>query len=120
MKYLILIAALCCFVGIMDLPIGYYTFLRIIVSFVAFVIIANEFRSRRFWFIAFVLIFIFFNPVIPIYLYLKSYWIVIDIAVGLLLFLYFFRLVPRKKIKPPKIIDIEHQEIPRTRDRIIK
>ncbi|ASK31141.1 hypothetical protein CEY12_13945 [Chryseobacterium sp. T16E-39] len=120
MKYLIIIAALCCFIGIVDLPIGYYTFLRIIVSFMALIIIVNEFRSRRFWFIAFVLIFIFFNPFIPIYFYLKPYWIVLDIIVGLLLFIYFLKLIPKTKIKQPDIIDIEHEEIPRTRDRIIK
>lgn len=120
MKYLIIIAALCCFIGIIDLPIGYYTFLRILVSFMALIIIVNEFRSRRFWFIAFALIFIFFNPIIPIYLYLKPYWIIIDIIVGILLFIYFLKLIPKKKIKESEIIDIKHLEAPRTRDRIIK
>lgn len=120
MKYLIIIAALCCFIGIIDLPIGYYTFLRIIVSFMALIIIVNEFRSRRFWFIAFALIFIFFNPFIPIYLYLRPYWVVIDSIVGILLFIYFLRFIPKKKIKQSEIIDIEHLENPRTRDRIIK
>ncbi|WP_261510436.1 DUF6804 family protein [Chryseobacterium paludis] len=120
MKYLIIVAALCCFIGIIDLPIGYYTFLRILVSFMALIIIVNEFRSRRFWFIAFVLIFIFFNPFLPIYLYLKPYWIIIDIIVGILLFIYFLRLVPKKKVKPSETIDIRHIETPRTRDRIIK
>ncbi|UFH30459.1 hypothetical protein LNP04_10750 [Chryseobacterium sp. C-71] len=117
MKYLIIIASLCCFIGIIDLPIGYYTFLRIIVSFMSFVIIVNEFKTRRFWFITFVLIFILFNP---IYLYLKPIWIFIDCIVGLLLLYYFYSLIPRKKIKEPETIDIQHQEIPRTRDRIIK
>ncbi|MDQ1804418.1 hypothetical protein RAH57_10485 [Chryseobacterium sp. CKR4-1] len=120
MKYIIIVAAICCFIGIIDLPIGYYTFLRIIVSFMAFVIIVNEFRSRSFWFIAFVLIFIFFNPFIPIYFYLKPYWIVLDIIVGLLLFIYFLKLIPKAKIKQPETLDINHEEIPRTRDRIIK
>ncbi|MCY0968926.1 DUF6804 family protein [Chryseobacterium wangxinyae] len=120
MKYLIIIASLCCFIGIVDLPIGYYTFLRIIVSFMAFVIIVNEFRSRRFWFITFVLIFILFNPIFPIYLYLKPIWIVIDCIVGLLLLYYFYSLVPKKKIKEHENMNVQSQEIPRTRDRIIK
>ncbi|MFP3836273.1 DUF6804 family protein, partial [Chryseobacterium sp. SIMBA_028] len=76
-------AAICCFIGIIDLPFGYYTFLRGIVSVMALIIIFNEFRSRRFWFIAFALIFILFNPIIPIYFYLKPFWIIIDIIVGL-------------------------------------
>ncbi|MXS72680.1 DUF6804 family protein [Chryseobacterium binzhouense] len=120
MKYLIIIASLCCFIGIIDLPIGYYTFLRIIVSFMAFVIIVNEFRSRRFWFITFVLIFILFNPIVPIYLYLKPFWIIIDCIVGLLLLYYFYTLIPKKKTKEPETINTNHIEIPRTRDRIIK
>lgn len=120
MKYLIIIASLCCFIGIIDLPIGYYTFLRIIVSFMSFVIIVNEFKTRRFWFITFVLIFVLFNPIYPIYLYLKSVWIFIDCIVGLLLLYYFYSLIPKKKAKVQETIDIQHQEIPRTRDRIIK
>ena len=120
MKSLIIIAASCCFIGIIDLPIGYYTFLRIIVSFMSLVIIINEFRSRRFWFITFVLIFFLFNPIYPIYLYLKPIWIFIDCIVEILLLYYFYSLIPKKKAKVQETIDIPHQEIPRTRDRIIK
>jgi hypothetical membrane protein len=120
MKYLIIIAALLCFIGIFEMPYRYYTFLRIIVSFMAFVIIVNEFRSRNFWLIAFILILFLFNPIIPIYLYLKPFWIIIDILVGLLFLYYFYTLIPKKKIKESETIDIKHQEIPRTRDRIIK
>jgi len=120
MKYLIIIAALCCFIGIVDLPIGYYTFLRIIVSFMSLIIIVNEFKTRRFWFITFVLVFILFNPIFPIYFYLKPYWIFIDCLVGLLLIYYFYSLFPKKKQKEPETIDVEPQKKPRTRDRIIK
>jgi hypothetical protein len=120
MKYLIIIAALLCFIGIFELPYGYYTFLRILVSFMALVIIVNEFRSRSFWLIAFLLILVIFNPIIPIYLYLKSLWLLIDIVVGLLFLYYFYTLIPKKKVKEPETIDVKHQEIPKTRDRIIK
>ncbi|MGD1320369.1 DUF6804 family protein [Chryseobacterium sp. 2R14A] len=120
MKYLIIIAALCCFIGIVDLPIGYYTFLRIIVSFMSLIIIVNEFKTRRFWFITFVLVFILFNPIFPIYFYLKPYWIFIDCLVGLLLIYYFYSLFPKKTPKEPETIDVEPQKKPRTRDRIIK
>lgn len=120
MKYLIIIAALFCFIGLFDLPYGYYMFLRVLVSFMALVIIVNEFRSRSFWFIAFLLICILFNPVFPIYLYLKSIWVVIDIIVGLLFLCYYYTLIPKKKEKQPETIDIKHQETLKTRDRIIK
>lgn len=121
MKYLIIIAALCCFIGIIDLPISYYTFLRIIVSFMSLVIIANEFKTRRFWFITFVLVFILFNPIFPIYFYLKPYWIFIDCLVGLLLLYYFYSLIQKnKKQKEPETIDVQPEKTKRTRDRIIK
>jgi hypothetical protein len=86
----------------------------------ALVIIVNEFRSRSFWLIAFLLILIIFNPIIPIYLYLKPFWLIIDIIVGLLFFYYFYTLIPKKKVKDPETIDVKHQEVPKTRDRIIK
>ncbi|MCW3160772.1 DUF6804 family protein [Chryseobacterium oryctis] len=120
MKYLIIVAAICCFIGIVDLPLSYYFFLRILVSLMALIIIFNEFRSRSFWLIAFILIFILFNPFWPIYFYLKPFWIVIDILVGLLFFYYFSTLIPKKETKEPEAIDIQHEEITKTRDRIIK
>lgn len=121
MKYLIIIAALSCFIGVLNLPIGYYTFLRIIVSVIALIIIINEYNNRqRFWFIIFFLILILFNPVVPVYFHSKPIWIVIDIIVGLFLLIYFISLRPKKKANEPKAIDIQHEEIPRTRDRIIK
>lgn len=120
MKYLILIAAVCCFVGIVDLPIAYYTFLRIVVFAASLIIILNEFKSKNLWLIAFLVILILFNPFFPIYLYLKPIWIVIDTIVGLLLLFYFYTLIPKNKIPETEITTIENQETPRTRDRIIK
>lgn len=120
MKYLIIIAALLCFISIFELPYGYYTFLRILVSFMALVIIVNKFRSRSFWLMTFLLILIIFNPIIPIYLYLRPFWILIDIVVGLLFLYYFYTLIPKKQIKDPEISEVKQQEITKTRDRIIK
>lgn len=120
MKYLVIIAALFCFIGIFELPYNYYLFLRILVSFMALIIIVNEFRSRSFWFLTFLFIFIIFNPVFPIYLYLKPFWISIEALAGLLFSYYFYTLIPKKKEKEPETIDIKQQEIPKTRDRIIK
>lgn len=120
MKYLIIIAAILCFISIFEWPYGYYIFLRISVSFMALVIIVNEFRTRSFWLIAFMLIFIIFNPIFPVYLYLKPLWIIIDCIVGLLFLYYFYSLIPKKKNKITETIDTKHEEIPKTRDRIIK
>lgn len=120
MKYLIIIAALFCFIGIFELPYTYHTVLRVFVSFMAFVIIVNELRSRSFWLITFLLILILFNPIFPIYLYLRPFWVIIDVAAGLLFLYYFYTLIPKRKTKPSGNINIQKEEIPKTRDRIIK
>ncbi|BEV05268.1 DUF6804 family protein [Chryseobacterium gambrini] len=120
MKYLIIIAALVCFIGIFELPYAYYTLLRILVSFMALVIIVNEFRNRSFWLIAFFLVLILFNPLFPFYMYLKLFGAAVYGIVGLLFIYYFYTLFPRKKTNTQETIDIPHQEIPKTRDRIIK
>ncbi|MFN4364538.1 DUF6804 family protein [Chryseobacterium hispalense] len=120
MKYLIIIAAILCFISIFEWPYGYYTFLRILVSFMALVIIVNEFRTRSFWLITFILIFIIFNPIFPVYLYMKPFWLIIDYIVGLLFLYYFYTLIPKKKAKASETINTKQEEISKTRDRIIK
>lgn len=82
-KPISIICACLLFIAIFKLPIEYYTFLRIVV-FIGALLVLNSFidKSVR-WIIVFALIAILFNPIIPIYLYLKDYWIPIDIASGI-------------------------------------
>ena len=69
-----------------DLPIGYYTFLRIIVSACAVGIIITELKNGiNIWVIIFGVIGIIFNPIIPIYLNNKDIWTPIDIVVAVLI-----------------------------------
>ena len=70
--------------AIADLPYGYYTLLRIIVTIVAGItaFIASE-QENQFWMILFGAIAILFNPIIPIYLD-KDVWVVIDVIVAVL------------------------------------
>ena len=73
------------FVGIADLPIEYYLFLRIVVTFSVVIVLVNELkRGLNFWIIAFGLMAITFNPIIPDYLNDKSTWMLIDFLVGVL------------------------------------
>lgn len=81
MIWIFLVPALFLLVGIADLPIGYYTFMRI-VAFLASCLIAfmsyKENEKVNLWVILFALMAILFNPIIPIYLHDKDTWVVLD------------------------------------------
>lgn len=80
MKGFLLICAGLLFLSLANLPISYYTLLRIVVTIGAVTVVVSEFKNRiNFWIITFGLIAILFNPLIPIYLNNKSAWIPIDI-----------------------------------------
>ena len=75
------------FLAIADLPIGYYTFLRIVVTISSILILISEFENgMKLWLVAFGIVAILFNPLIPVYLHDKNTWIPIDIAAGCLFF----------------------------------
>ena len=85
MKLLLLICAALLLLGIADLPIGYYTLLRILVTIGSVAVVVSEFENGlNFWVITFGLIAIIFNPIIPIYLNDKSVWMPIDIIGGII------------------------------------
>lgn len=100
MKPFLTFCALCCFIGIFRLPIEYYTFLRILVSAGALLVLYHTTTSRQPYFsIVFLAILIIFNPVFPIYLYRKGIWIPIDILTGILFLLINFieKQIPEKE-----------------------
>jgi len=84
MKYLTLITSLFLVLGCFPLPIGYYTFLRIVVFVVCIVVIVKE-RERGLDATNIIagMIAIVFNPIIPIYLHDKTWWIVIDLLTAI-------------------------------------
>jgi hypothetical protein len=85
MKALLLICSGLLLLGIADLPIGYYTFLRVVVTIGAVSVAVREYKKgASFWFIGFSLLAIVFNPILPVYLYDKSAWIPIDFIGGVL------------------------------------
>lgn len=100
MKPFLTFCALCCFIGIFRLPIEYYTFLRILVSAGALLVLYHTITSRQPYFsIVFLAILIIFNPVFPIYLYRKGIWIPIDTLTGILFLLINFieKQIPEKE-----------------------
>lgn len=93
MKTLLLICAALLFIGLIDLPIGYYTLLRIIVTIGSVAVVVSEFENGlNFWVIIFGLIAILFNPLIPVYLNDKSAWMPIDIIGGIIFIIKSFTL----------------------------
>lgn len=98
MKPFLTFCAICCFAGIFRLPIEYYTFLRVLVSVGALVVIYNFLVYKQYnWSTIFIIILIIFNPVFPIYLYRKSLWIPIDTITGILFLLIAFAEKPEEK-----------------------
>lgn len=72
-------------VGILPMPIGYYTLLRLVVCACAiyYACILSQNEDRTFMLI-FGFIAILYNPILPVYLYQKSIWIILNIFTVLL------------------------------------
>lgn len=123
MKPFLTFCALCCFIGIFRLPIEYYTFLRILVSVAALLVLYITLSAKQHYFsIIFLVILILFNPVFPIYLFRKSLWIPIDTITGILFLLITFvdklELIKEKIITEETTDQATNLRLP-SRDRII-
>jgi len=67
-------------------PYGFYTFLRWIVTAIAIYYACYLYQSLKikdFWFWALVVVAVLFNPIVPIYIYNKSTWGIIDVVVAI-------------------------------------
>lgn len=95
MKPFLLICAALLFLAMLDLPIGYYTFLRIVVTIGAVVVVGSEYKEGiGAWVILFGLVAVLFNPLIPVYLHDKAVWMPIDLVCGILFLVKAFALNP--------------------------
>lgn len=78
------IAIVVLLVSFLPWPYGYYTLLKLVVTGVAIYYayyIYKVIRKKNFWFWLLVIVAILFNPVIPVYLWNKGLWMIIDIFV---------------------------------------
>ncbi|MFT5941098.1 MAG: hypothetical protein ACI9AV_002330 [Sediminicola sp.] len=71
----------------LDLPEVFYVYLRVIVSSVALLTMMKNLRKNTIYVIIFGSIAIIFNPIIPIYLYNKTVWVLLDIVTALIFLL---------------------------------
>lgn len=125
LKIFLTFCAICCFAGIFRLPIEYYTFLRILVSIGALLVLYNTLSFKQHYFsLIFLVVLILFNPVFPIYLYRKSFWIPIDTITGILFLLINFIEITEPKKEEEITEETSETSIPIhrravSRDRII-
>lgn len=87
MIWIFLIPAAFLFLGIADLPIGYYTLLRIVVFISSCLVAMGSYAQGdkiNLRVILFAVIALLFNPLSPIYLHDKEAWSVIDAITGVL------------------------------------
>lgn len=98
MKALLLICTGLLLLALADLPIGYYTLVRVVVTIGAVAVIVTEFdKGLNFWNILFGLIAIIFNPLIPIYLGDKDTWIPIDIIAAVFFGIKSFTIIKQQE-----------------------
>jgi hypothetical protein len=98
MRILLIVCTGLLLLALSDLPIGYFTFLRIVVTIGAFIVVMTEYENGiNFWVISFGLIAIFFNPLIPVYFGNKSAWMPIDLFAAVLFGIKSFKIQNNKK-----------------------
>lgn len=84
-----IICAIALFLAVTTLPIEYYNSLRIVV-FVGCLLVIFSQKTKKYWRLLFIPIALLFNPIFPIYLYVKSYRILLDVLCGILFLLLTF------------------------------
>lgn len=78
--------------AIPDLPYGYYTLLRWVVTASAiFLVYVASRLENKFWLFLMVIIALLFNPIVPIHLD-KETWIIIDFVVAVLFLISIFKV----------------------------
>lgn len=108
-KIVSIICALFLFIAIFYWPSKYYVFLRITIFIGAILVIIPHNIKQLHWTVIFCIIAILFNPIFPIYLHVKSHWIPIDIASGILFLLEAFtERLSKNKMKPNKVKQREY------------
>lgn len=90
MIWLFLLPTAFLLLGVADLPMGYYTFMRIVVFIASCLIVLIEYKGSNnitIWTVLFALIAILFNPIIPIYLHNKDIWTTLDVIAAIIFFI---------------------------------
>lgn len=89
------ICALFLFIAVLEVSREYYWILRTVVFIGALLVVIKN-GNNSFWMFLFGLVAILFNPVFPIFLYKKMYWIPLDVLTGILFLIQIIINRPRK------------------------
>ncbi len=80
-------------IGLLEMPIGYYTISRIVVCLCSLYFCVNLYKinsdlssNAGIW--LFGMIALIYNPIFPVYLYVKLYWIIINIITAIIFYLF--------------------------------
>ena len=74
--------------AIFNMPIGYYTFLRLAISISsAFLAYKNYIEKNNLLAVGFIIVLCLFNPIFTVYFWDKGTWIIIDLIVAVLFFI---------------------------------
>ena len=75
-------------IGFLPMPYGYYNLSRLVVSGCAIYFAYQLFQKEEKTFVwVFGFLAVLYNPIIPVYLYEKEIWMVINIITGIVFFL---------------------------------
>jgi len=86
LKYLSITSGVMLILAILNLPYGYYTFLRLGITISAGIFTYYFYESKEtIWTVVFGAIALLFNPIVPVYLD-KSTWVLIDIVTAIVFF----------------------------------
>ena len=107
--------ALLLFIAVLKAPREYYWLLRTMVFIGALLVLIKN-GDHVYWMLLFGLVAILFNPIFPIFLYEKLYWMPLDILTGML-FLIEIIINRPKKAKPVPVAKKKVKKY--ERDRII-
>ena len=96
-RYPSILIAFFLLLAVLELPYGFYTFLRLVVCIYSVLVAVLAFKQDKgIWIIPLVLIALLFNPLIPVY-FEKEIWIVLDIIVAVF-FLIFSIVNPIRRL----------------------
>ena len=86
LRIIALVCASALFLALLSLPIGYYTFLRLLVTAGALLHVVRDYRrdGLKIRVLLFGFLALIFNPIWPVYLQDRALWAPIDILGGLL------------------------------------
>ena len=95
--YIPLVGALISLIALLPFPVEFYTFTRITISLCSAYAAFGFYKEDHNVWIVFALVTVLYNPILPIYLYDRSLWQVLNVLTALV-FSYSYSLRPEKNL----------------------